>query len=257
MTPGLQARSLAYRWRRRDVLHDVSLSVSAGEVVALLGANGAGKSTLMRLLLGLLAPRQGQVLLDGRPLSAWPRPAIARRLAYVPQVHATPFPYTVRDIVLLGRLPHGRLMRAPAAADHAAVDRALERLDIAHLRARPCTEISGGERQRVLLARALAQQARLLVLDEPASGLDFAHQLRLGALLRSLAGEGYGILHATHHPEQVFGSSHRVLLLQHGRIAGGGLPAQVLTAECMLALYGVRVQAIDLPGGQRVFRAAG
>lgn len=246
----LAVRNLHFSYRRRPVLRGIDFDLAPGEVISLLGANGAGKSTLLRLLLGLLPPERGTVLLENRTLTAWRRRELARHLAYVPQVHVTPFPYSVRDIVLLGRLPGGSLFRAPNAADHAAVAAVLERLGIAHLAERPYTEISGGERQLCLIGRALAQGARLLIMDEPATGLDYGHQLRLLERLGQLAGEGYGILMTTHHPEHALIASSRVLLLRDGRIAADGPPQQVVTAAAIESLYGVPVAVLHDHAGQ-------
>lgn len=248
----LIADRLEFSWRQRRVLDGASLALNPGEVVSLLGANGAGKSTLLRLLLGLLKPAAGAVTLHGRPLGDWRQRDLARQLAYVPQVHVTPFPYTVREVALLGRLPASGLFRAPTAADHAAADAALQHLAIAHLANRSYTEISGGERQLALIARALAQGARLLVMDEPAAGLDYGHQLRLLERLAILAGEGYGILMTTHHPEHALVASHRVLLMRDGRIEADGPPDAVVTAQNIQRLYGVAVDAVHAADGRPI-----
>ncbi len=249
----LQAKGLHFAYRGRAVLQGVDLTVGEGEVVSLLGANGAGKSTLLRLMLGLLAPERGEVLWQGQSLRSWPRRMVAQALAYVPQVHVMPFPYAVREVVMLGRLPQTGLMRAPLAADHVAVEAALSRLGILHLAERPYTEISGGERQLTLIARALAQGARLLLMDEPVTGLDYGHQVRLLMLLKSLANEGYGVLKSSHHPEHVAMASSRVVLLQQGHIMADGPPEQVLTASAMRALYGIDVEAYRRPDGRLTF----
>lgn len=174
---------------------------------------------------------------------------MAQRLAYVPQIHHPPFPYTVREVVVLGRLPAGGLFRPPTAADRRVADATLVRLGIAHLADRPYTEVPGGERQLTLIARALAQGARLLVLDEPAGGLDYGHRLRLLERLAALAGEGYGVLMTSHHPDHVLRISHRVLLLRDGRIEADGPPQQVVTAEAIRRLYGVDVELLTTADG--------
>lgn len=253
MSAALLARGLRYAWRGRPVLNGVDLRVGTGEVVSLLGANGAGKSTLLRLLLGLLRPAAGDVHLDGTPIASIPRRLLAHQLAYVPQVHASPFPYLVRDVVLLGRLPHAGLTGRIGPADRQAADAALARLGIEHLTERPYTEISGGERQLVLIARALAQGARLLVMDEPTGGLDYGNQLRLLELLRSLAADGFGVLKTTHHPDHVLHGSHRVTILRDGRIAADGAPAEILTRPLMRSLYDVDVEPHRLADGRLVF----
>ena len=253
--PDLAAHDLHFGFRDRMVFQGASLQVRAGEVVSLLGANGSGKSTLLRLVMGFLTPSQGRVELAGRLVSSLRRREVARRLAYVPQAHSSPFPYTVREIALLGRLPHRGLTRVPNREDGAVVDDVLERLGIGHLAHRPYTEISGGERQLTLIGRAIAQGASTLVLDEPVSGLDYGNQVRLLARLRDLARTGYAVLKTTHHPDHALAGSDRVVLLQDGRITAAGAPADVLTAGNISALYGVTVEMLhDTKGRAAGFR---
>jgi iron complex transport system ATP-binding protein len=241
----LQALDLQAGYRRgRPVLQGVSLSLAAGELVALLGGNGAGKSTLMRLLMGLALPWRGEVRLRGRLLASLPRRTVAAHLAYVPQTHHCPFPYSVREMVLLGRLGQGGWLRGPSAADHAAADQALQRLGLTPLAGRPCTQLSGGEQQLMLIARALAQGAQTLILDEPASGLDMGHQQRLLGLLRGLAAEGCSVLMSTHQPAQALTHADRVLVLDQGRLLADGVPARVLTPALLQTLYGLRAELL-------------
>jgi iron complex transport system ATP-binding protein len=248
----LQADRLSYRIGRRQVLDDVSFSVQATDNIALLGANGAGKSTLLRLLLGLIKPASGQVLIDGQPLSGMNRRAIARQLAYVPQSHVPTFPFSVSQIVAQGRLPVTGLGHAPGAADEQAARQALNELGIDHFYERTYTELSGGERQLVLIARAMVQRARLIILDEPVTGLDYGHQLRLLALLQRLAAQGLCVLSSSHRPEQALASANRVLVLHEGRLIADGPPHAVIDSALMLRLYQVRVTQLD-SGGHRFF----
>jgi iron complex transport system ATP-binding protein len=238
-TPRLEIRDVAFHRQGRAILDGISFRLEAGQVLALLGVNGAGKSTLLRLALGLLAPTAGEIRLAGRRLADWSRRQIARQMAYVPQAHVSMFPYRVQEVVTLGRLPQGSLFRAPSPADRAAALGALSRLGIAHLAARPYTEISGGERQLALIARALCQEARLLILDEPATGLDYGHQLRLLERLGQLADEGYGVLMSTHHPDHARLAATRVLLMNAGQIQMEGAPERVLTPENLQSLYDI------------------
>jgi iron complex transport system ATP-binding protein len=253
--PALELRDLHFAYRGRAVLRGVSFTVGPGEIVSLLGANGAGKSTLLRLALGLLEPVSGGVVLAGEPIKHLARRQIARRLAYVPQAHVAPFPFEVREVVMLGRLAETGLFGRPRPADHAAVGECLDRLGIAHLARRPYTEISGGERQLTLIARALAQGARILILDEPATGLDFGHQIRLLEHLRRLAAERYGIVMTTHHPDHALAVSSRVILLKDGRVLSEGPPRPTITPEAIFRLYGVRIG--DLPCSAHGARADG
>lgn len=245
----LAAVGLGFDRGRRRIVADVHLQLARGEVLALLGPNGAGKSTLLRLLLGLLRPGSGAVLLDGQPLAAVPRRVLARRLSYVPQLHVPPFPYSVEQVVVLGRLAGTSLLRAPGRKDRAVVHELLQRVGIAHLADSPYTEISGGERQLALIARALAQGADFLIMDEPATGLDYGHQHRLLMRLRALAAAGYGVVFTTHHPEHALLAADRTLLLQAGRLHASGPTAEVLTPASIESLYGVRVRvATDAAG---------
>ncbi|MGI4839321.1 MAG: ABC transporter ATP-binding protein [Janthinobacterium lividum] len=248
----LRCEGLSYRLGRRVILQDISLTLNPGDNIALLGANGAGKSTLLRLLLGLIRPASGEVYLGSQPLSTLGRRAIAQQMAYVPQSHVPSFPYTVEHIIAQGRLPVTGLGRAPASADLQAVSHALAQLGIEALRTRVYTELSGGERQLVLIARALVQQARIIVLDEPITGLDFGHQLRLLALLQRLAEQGLCVLSSSHRPEQALAASNRVLVLHDGLLIGDGAPAAVIDSALMQRLYHVSVRQIDTEG-QRFF----
>jgi len=239
--PALRLRDLHFSYHGRIVLEGTSFSIDHGEIVSLLGANGAGKSTLLRLAIGLLKPSSGEVLLQGHPIKNLTRKAIARSLAYVPQAHVAPFPFEVREVVMLGRLAENGLFRGPSRTDQMIVTQSLEQLGIAHLAQRPYTQVSGGERQLALIARALAQGARLLVLDEPATGLDYGHQIRLLQKLKQLRGEGFGILMTTHHPDHAVSVSTRVIALKHGRIMRDGAPSDVVTSDTIFELYGVQV----------------
>ncbi|MBO9643085.1 MAG: ABC transporter ATP-binding protein [Pseudacidovorax sp.] len=233
--PLLQASGLHWSRReglwgpRREVLRGVDLAVAAGEVLALLGPNGAGKSTLLRLLLGLLPLQAGTLRLDGRPLAQWPRREIARRMAYVPQQHEAPFPYTVHDMAALGVLPHAGTPGAAGA--RARIGPVLAELGLADLAQRPYTRLSGGQRQRVLIARALVQGARLLLCDEPDSGLDPGQQQRLLQILHGLAAQGHAIVLCTHRPDHARAIAGRTLLLRDGHVAAVGETSQVLTGD--------------------------
>jgi len=215
----IEARDLHFAYRGRAILDGASLCARAGDVVALLGPNGAGKSTLLRLLLGLLVPTRGEVLVNGEALQRLTGRELARRIAYVPQSHATRFPYNVRDVVLL-------------------------RLSIKHLAERIYTEISGGERQLTLVARALVQRTRILIMDEPMASLDFGYQTRLAAHLRRLAEAGYAIIMSTHDPNFSRVSTTRVALLSGGRIIADGDPRKVLTRAAIATRYNISAEEV-------------
>jgi iron complex transport system ATP-binding protein len=247
-TPVLALRNLQFSYRRHQILTGVSFSVDHGEIVSLLGANGAGKSSLLRIALGLIKPPQGDVLIGGVSIKCLTHRQIAQQLAYVPQSHTAPFPFEVQDVVGLGRLAESGLFRGQGEADCQAVEGALERLKISHLAHRRYTEISGGERQLTLMARAIAQGARILVLDEPATGLDFGHQIHLLQQLSQLASQGYGILMTTHHPGHALAISSRVVLLKDGAVLKDGPPKLTVTPEAILELYGVNIKELAWQG---------
>ncbi len=230
----LSVRDLTLRRASRVVLENVSLDVAAGEIVGLLGPNGAGKSTLMRAALGLIAA-EGAVTLGDAPLHDLPTRARALRAAYLPQERGVAWAITVEALVSLGRLPH----RASAAEDRAAVDAALAATDLTALRHRPATELSGGERGRALIARALAQGAPLLVADEPTAGLDPAHQIALMTTFRRQAASGRGVLVALHDLGLAARWCDRVVLLDAGRVAAAGPPAEALSPDRLGAVFGV------------------
>ncbi len=245
----LELRDLAFGYGTSRVGGGVSLTLRPGEVLALLGPNGAGKTTLFKTMLGLLAPLGGEVLLDAAPLETLDRKERARRIAYVPQAHAALFPFTVRDVVLMGRAAQVAPFSSPGRNDREVASAALERLGMAHLSDRPYTEISGGERQMTLIARALAQQPKVLVMDEPTASLDYGNQMRVLGHVRRLAREGMAVVLSTHNPDHVFMVADRVAMLQNGALAGIGPPADVLTVERVKQLYDIDVVMGVLPGG--------
>jgi iron complex transport system ATP-binding protein len=240
----LRATGVTFGYPGRDVLRDVSFALRAGELCALCGPNGAGKSTLLRLLLGLHTPGAGQVELGGAPLASLTRREIARRAALLPQESPVELPLTVREVVALGRLPHLGRFEAERAEDGEAVARALEATDTAALADRPLTELSGGERHRAHLARALAQGAAVLLLDEPVAGLDLVHQLRALELLRATVdgGPGRGAIVALHDLSLAARYCDRILLLEGGALRADAAPAQVLTPETLARVFGVRAE---------------
>ncbi len=255
MSPLLEARGLAFRLGDQQVLADVSLGLEAGDCAALLGANGAGKTTLLRTLLGFVRPDRGEVWLDGKPLAAHARRAIARRIAYVPQAHAPSFPYSVREMVSMARAPTSGWGPGRTAEDDAAVSGALQRLGLTQLAERSYAGLSGGERQAVLVARALAQGAQILLMDEPTASLDLGQQARLMALLAELAAEGRAILMSTHQPELALRWFNRAVLLHGGEVLGDGPPRAILTPEALSQLYAVEVRVVEAKEG--LFLCAG
>jgi len=245
----LEANALAFGFPGRTVGHDVSFSLAAGEVMCVLGPNGGGKTTLFRTLLGLLPPHGGSIALQGDALKTLSRREIARRVGYVPQGQVSGFAYTVLEVVLMGRTAHLGAFGTPGERDRRVAARALETLGIAHLAERPVTQVSGGERQLALIARALAQEPRLLVMDEPTASLDFGNQVRVLQSVSSLAASGISILFASHDPDHAFLAAHRALLLAEGRVVALGAPAEVIRADTLERLYQVKVSVVPVGGG--------
>ena len=244
----LEARALAFGYPGRRLARGLDLALAAGEVLCVLGPNGGGKTTRFRTLLGLHPALEGELLLGGAPLAALGRNAIAQRLGYVPQDHAPEYAFTVLEVALMGRAARIAFFGAPTARDFAAAEAALEALGIAHLAERPYTEVSGGERQLALLARALAQEPLALVLDEPTANLDFGNQVRVLRQLQQLADRGLAVVVSTHRPDQALHCASRALLLTHGGAFHHGTPDEVITAGNLQAVYGVAVKVTAVNG---------
>ena len=231
-------------------LADVSLAVRAGECVALVGPNGAGKTTLLRALLGQVRPASGSALALGRDAAAWPRDALARLVGVVSQREEPAFPLTVREAVEMGRYPHLGAWRAPGSADRAAVDRAMRRADVAALGGRWVETLSGGEWQRVRIARALAQEPRVLVLDEPTASLDLSHEMQLFELVVDLVRrDGLAALIVSHHINVAARFADRLVLLAGGRVVADGPGEAVLEPRRLAAVFGWPVAVHRLADG--------
>ena len=240
--------SVTYAGTARAALSDVSLTVARGSFTALIGPNGSGKSTLIRVLLGALAADSGTVLFEGHGVETYSRLQLARRVGAVTQIEEMPFPVTVRELVATGRYPHLGAWRAEGEADRAAVTAALERCDIAGLADRSIAHVSGGERQRARIARALAQHPATLVLDEPTAALDFAHEMAIFELLRQLATGGVTILIATHHINHAARFADQLLLLDRGVVAAAGAPPAVMRSDILQSVYDWPLQIYPYPG---------
>ena len=248
----LSGHDLTIGYRDRVVGRHLDVTLATGEVLALLGPNGGGKTTLLKTLLGLLAPRSGEVRLQGKLLDRYSSRERARLLAYVPQSHFATFAFTVETMVLMGRTAHRNLLSRPSAADREIAGQMLGRFAIAHLRERPYTMISGGERQLVLLARALAQEPQFIVLDEPTANLDFGNQGKVLRELRKLAASGHGVLFTTHDPNHAMRAAHRTYLLRGGERLGEDESGKILSRAQLEALYEAPVEQISDRNSDRI-----
>jgi len=246
---GLELRGVGLSYGRREVLRGIDLEVGAGELVGLLGPNGAGKSSLLRCISGVLPCDGGTILLDGVPLAEYERPRLARRLAVVPGQAALYFPLRVEELVALGRVPHEHPLLGPRPQDRAAVEAAIERVGIGHLRGRDVRQLSLGERQLAVLAMTVAQGARLMLLDEPTVHLDIRHQVAVMQLLVDLvARDGVTVLAVLHDVALASHFFPRLLLLHEGRLVADGAAPDVLTPERVRRVYGVDPQFVSLAG---------
>jgi iron complex transport system ATP-binding protein len=255
--PSLSCRELHFHYGALRALSAISFEARAGELIGVLGPNGAGKSTLLRVLGGLAAPTSGTVRLCGVDPAAAPRRQLALLRALVSQEPQLAWPYTVREAVMMGRNPHQGLLALPGAADGAAVARALEACDLTQLAKRRVDALSGGERRRVFFARALAQEPRVLLLDEPTAFLDMQHELAAASLARGAAASGLCVVAALHDLNLAAESCDRVLLLAGGRLVADGPPAEVLTPERIAGTWGVEIwRGVNGATGAPIFHPA-
>lgn len=244
----------SYRPRSREVLQGVSFTLDDGEILCLLGSNGTGKTTLLRCMLGFKRPKSGTVVVDGQDMARLTVKQRALHMAYVPQYSSLAFPYTAREVVRMGRVAHLSGASGHHADDERAVEAALERLQVTHLADRLYQEMSGGEKQMVLVARALAQQAKTLVMDEPTANLDYHNQVKILAAIKHLAGEGLRILMTSHYPDHAFLACSTVALMSGGRIQALGRPDDVVTSESLTALYDTPVCVTQARVGDEWFK---
>ena len=243
----LEVRDLRAGYGEREVVHGVSFDIPRGQFVCVIGANGCGKSTLLKNLLGLVKPFGGTVRIDGASLADMDERQRARHFAYIPQAHTPPFPYLVSDVVILGRTPYlTGIATSTSERDHIIAYRALQQLSIEHLADAVYTELSGGQQQLVLIARALAQQPDLLVMDEPTASLDFGNQQLVLSCVYRLSRLGMSVLMVTHDPDHALFCSDRVIMMEEGNIIGDGTPTEIITTENLRRIYSTESYVTDI-----------
>ena len=240
----IEIKDVVCGYRNTTVVDHFSATVSSGDILCLLGPNGVGKTTLFKCILGLLPLQGGQIQIDGRNMRDFSAAEFAKLIGYVPQAHTPPFAFQVLDVVAMGRTAHLGLLGRLGKRDMQIATDCLERLGILHLAERIYTELSGGERQMVLVARALAQEPAFLVMDEPTSNLDFGNQARVLQNMHMLAQQGLGIIMTTHHPDHVFSLKADVSLMMRAGESLSGSAEQIITEERLRDAYGIEVAVI-------------
>lgn len=238
----IKVENLCFAYGKHQVLKNVSFSVAENHLLSVLGPNGVGKSTLFSCILGLLPNYSGKIEVDGQDIRNISTREMARRIAYIPQSHNPSFNYTVFDMVLMGTTQQVSVFSTPGKKQIERAKRAIERMGIEHLSNRGFNMISGGERQLAIIARALAQEAHTLIMDEPTANLDFGNQIKVLTQIKSLANDGYTIIQSTHNPDQTFLFSDLVLALKDGGVFACGKPADIVNRELIHSLYGVNIE---------------
>jgi len=238
--------TFAYRGGGDEIFRGIGFSVGEGDLLSVLGPNGCGKTTLIKCLCGILRPKEGEILLNGRAVHSLTRAEIARNIGYIAQEHDQVFPYSVLEVALMGRAPHLGWFSLPSDKDIRIAEEALRMMDISHLRDRPYTEISGGERQLTLIAAVLAQQPKMLVLDEPTSHLDLKNQIFILGTMRKFAKEGLSVVMTTHLPNHALHYSSRVVLMSKGGVITVGSAEEVITEKNLSKTYGVDIKILSV-----------
>lgn len=242
----VSVQSLSFAYARKPVLEDISFFLKKGRLVSLLGPNGVGKSTLFKCMLGLLRDYSGTIQIDGQNVAALSPRRLAQKIAYIPQSNYPAFNYSVLDMVLMSTSAQINAMAMPSKQEVDVAMAALDRLGIADFADRGFLQISGGERQLVLIARALAQHSSILLMDEPTANLDYGNQVRVLSSIRTLAEEGYTVLLSTHHPEQAFLFSHEIIAMKNGRLLAAGTSKETVTSALIEQLYGIHTEIESL-----------
>lgn len=233
---------------KRNIFENVSFSVGGGDVFCLLGPNGTGKSTLLRCLCNLYRLKDGCVRIDGMDIAAQNPAALARKIGFIPQIHTPTFPYTVLQVVLMGRTPHLNMLAMPSENDYRIADEAIRMANIEYIRDMPYTELSGGQMQMVLMARVLAQEPEIMLLDEPTSHLDVGNQIRTIEMIRALSRRNMSVIMTSHFPDHAFLSSNKVGIMKDRRLIAMGPADEVVTESNLKEAYGVDIKIVRMDG---------
>ena len=242
----MKIENLHFSYGSHEVLKGVSFGVEDSGFISVLGPNGAGKSTLFRCMLGLLEPSEGSVHICGRNIRQMPPAELSHRVAYIPQSHTPVFNFSVFDMVLMGTTAQLSRFSSPGKKEAQLAEATMERIGISHLRSRGCGNISGGELQLALIARAIAQQAKILVMDEPSASLDYGNKLRLMETVKGLTRQGYTVIQSTHDPDQAYLYSDQILALYDGKLLARGTPRETISSSLISRLYGVDVEVCSM-----------
>ncbi|MBS4069561.1 MULTISPECIES: ABC transporter ATP-binding protein [unclassified Sulfurimonas] len=243
LKPIIEVKNLYFSYKKHQVLAGVDLELYRGEVVSLLGPNGCGKSTLIKLILKLLHG-EGEIKIASKEIGKYSHKDIASHVAYIPQYNNTPFNYTVLEMVVMGRVAKLDFFALPSAGDYEIANIALKKIDIEHLSNRAFGQLSGGQKQMVLLARAIAQEVNVFIMDEPVAGLDYGNQIRLLELINELSAQGYTFLKTTHYPDHALLVSSRVVVMNGGKIIAEGTPYEVITSKMIESVYDIKADII-------------
>lgn len=249
--PLIEVRNAAFSYEKKHVFQDINFQVNKGEIFCILGPNGCGKTTLLDCILGILRLRNGEILLNGKRVNSIRPREIARQIAYVPQTHSKTFPYTVKEIVLMGRASYTGIFSSPSSLDAMIAKQAIETVGLTELKDRPCTQLSGGEGQLVMIARALAQKTPVIIMDEPTAHLDINHELKvLETVVQLVRDKGLSVIMATHFPNHAFYFENNnihtlVAMMDKMTFSAVGRPSDVLSEENLKSLYKINARVVS------------